>query len=110
MAAPRRLLPGFSFLLADRGGLVLLAVLAASAVLVPVLNLAVSPASALHVPTYMVSLLGKYLTFALLAGPPSWPINTSWSSPHASTASRGSSRAAFSNLGRSSGSRPALSE
>ena len=40
-------------------------VLAASAVLVPVLNLAVSPASALHVPTYMVSLLGKYLTFGL---------------------------------------------
>ena len=67
MAAPRHLLPGVSFLLADRGGLVLLAVLAASAVLVPVLNLAVSPASALHVPTYMVSLLGKYLTFALLA-------------------------------------------
>ena len=24
------------------------------------------------------------MTFALLAGPPSWPINTSWSSPHAS--------------------------
>ena len=67
MAAPRPLLPSVSFLLADRGGLVLLAVLAASAVLVPVLNLAVSPASALHVPTYMVSLLGKYLTFALLA-------------------------------------------
>ncbi|NQV82994.1 MAG: urea ABC transporter permease subunit UrtC [Rhodospirillales bacterium] len=59
--------PGISFLLADRGGLVLLAVLAASAVLVPVLNLLIDPGSALHVPTYMVSLLGKYLTFALLA-------------------------------------------
>ncbi|MAF94324.1 MAG: urea ABC transporter permease subunit UrtC [Rhodospirillaceae bacterium] len=60
-------LPGVSFLLADRGGLVLLGVLAASAVLVPLLNLAVSPDSPLHVPNYMVSLLGKYLTFALLA-------------------------------------------
>lgn len=67
MATPRSHLPGVSFLLADRGGLVLLAVLGASAVLVPVLNLMVSPDSALHVPTYMVSLLGKYLTFALLA-------------------------------------------
>jgi len=67
MRAPRFPLPGVSFLLADRGGLVLLAALAAAAVLVPVLNLAVSPGSALHVPTYMVSLLGKYLTFALLA-------------------------------------------
>jgi urea transport system permease protein len=67
MNAPRMPLPGISFLLADRGGLILLAALAASAVLVPVLNLAVSPDSALHVPTYIVSLLGKYLTFALLA-------------------------------------------
>ncbi len=64
MSAPQS---GISFLLTDRGGLMLLAVLAASAVLVPMLNLAVSPESALHVPTYMVSLLGKYLTFALLA-------------------------------------------
>ena len=44
MPAPRtHHLPGISFLLADRGGLVLLGVLAASAVLVPVLTLAVSP-------------------------------------------------------------------
>jgi len=67
MGANRTHLPGISFLLADRGGLILLAALAAAAVLVPVLNLAVSPGSALHVPNYMVSLLGKYLTFALLA-------------------------------------------
>jgi urea transport system permease protein len=67
MTSPRPYLPGISFLLADRGGLILLGVLGASAVLVPVLNLLVSPDSALHVPTYMVSLLGKYLTFALLA-------------------------------------------
>ncbi|MDA1089914.1 MAG: urea ABC transporter permease subunit UrtC [Proteobacteria bacterium] len=67
MAPSRPHLPGISFVLADRGGLVLLAVLAASAVLVPALNMLVSPESAMHVPTYMVSLLGKYLTFALLA-------------------------------------------
>jgi urea transport system permease protein len=48
-------------------GLVFLGVLLAAAVLVPVLNLATSPDSAVHVPTYVVSLLGKYLTYALLA-------------------------------------------
>ncbi|ADH88695.1 urea ABC transporter, permease protein UrtC [Ancylobacter novellus DSM 506] len=48
-------------------GLVFLGVLLAAAVLVPVLNLATSPESAVHVPTYVVSLLGKYLTYALLA-------------------------------------------
>ncbi|MCK0208857.1 urea ABC transporter permease subunit UrtC [Starkeya koreensis] len=48
-------------------GLVFLGVLVAAAVLVPILNLAISPDSAVHVPTYVVSLLGKYLTYALLA-------------------------------------------
>ncbi len=48
-------------------GLVFLGVLLVAAVLVPVLNLATSPDSAAHVPTYVVSLLGKYLTYALLA-------------------------------------------
>lgn len=48
-------------------GIIFLAVLFAAAVLVPVLNLAVAPDSAVHVPTYVVSLLGKYLTYALLA-------------------------------------------
>jgi urea transport system permease protein len=37
------------------------------AVLVPVLNLAIPADSAAHVPTWVVSLLGKYLAFALLA-------------------------------------------
>ncbi|GAB3447311.1 urea ABC transporter permease subunit UrtC [Insolitispirillum peregrinum] len=36
-------------------------------VLVPVLNLAVPVDSALHLPNYMVTLLGKYLCYALLA-------------------------------------------
>ncbi|UOK70591.1 urea ABC transporter permease subunit UrtC [Ancylobacter polymorphus] len=48
-------------------GIVFLIILAVVAVLVPILNLAVSPNSAVHVPTYVVSLLGKYLTYALLA-------------------------------------------
>ncbi len=55
------------FLLGDRGGLVLLASLAVLAVGVPALNLGLGPESALHVPDYMVGLLGKYLCFALLA-------------------------------------------
>ncbi|WP_084608044.1 urea ABC transporter permease subunit UrtC [Nisaea denitrificans] len=46
---------------------VLLSVLAAIAVLVPLLNLTVPADSAFHVPTYLVSLLGKYLCFAMLA-------------------------------------------
>ena len=51
----------------DRGALIFLAVLAVIAVLVPVLNLAFPPSSALHVPTYLVALFGKYLCYALLA-------------------------------------------
>ncbi|MDE0944755.1 MAG: urea ABC transporter permease subunit UrtC, partial [Alphaproteobacteria bacterium] len=42
-------------------------VLAAITIIVPILNLAVPEGSALHVPTYMMSLFGKYLAFALLA-------------------------------------------
>lgn len=37
------------------------------AILVPVFNLLVPVGSAFHLPTYMVSLLGKYLCFAILA-------------------------------------------
>ncbi|MGA0562400.1 urea ABC transporter permease subunit UrtC [Ancylobacter sp. VNQ12] len=48
-------------------GLVFLGILAAVAVLVPALNLLVSPGSAFYIPTYVVSLLGKYLCYALLA-------------------------------------------
>ena len=51
----------------DRGALIFLGALAAIAVLVPVLNLAFPPSSALHVPTYLVALFGKYLCYALLA-------------------------------------------
>ncbi len=51
----------------DRGALIFLAVLGVIAVLVPFLNLAFPPSSALHVPTYLVALFGKYLCYALLA-------------------------------------------
>jgi urea transport system permease protein len=51
----------------DRRALVFLAILALAAVLVPVLNLAVPTDSAFHVPTYVVTLLGKYVCYALLA-------------------------------------------
>ena len=46
---------------------VVVAILAALAVVVPVLNLAVPFGHPLHVPSFMLFLLGKYLTFALLA-------------------------------------------
>jgi urea transport system permease protein len=51
----------------DRRTVIFLAVLAAIAVLVPVLNLTMPPDSALHVPNYVVTLVGKYLCYALLA-------------------------------------------
>ena len=51
----------------DRRLSILVALLVAAAVLVPVLHLAVPADSAFHVPAYLVALLGKYLTYALLA-------------------------------------------
>ncbi|PWK74069.1 amino acid/amide ABC transporter membrane protein 2 (HAAT family) [Aminobacter sp. AP02] len=44
-----------------------IAVLLAIAVIVPILNIAVPTGSALHVPNYVVGLVGKYLCYALLA-------------------------------------------
>lgn len=51
----------------DRGGQIMLLVLAVVTVLVPILNLAVPPDHPLYISTYTVTLLGKYLTYALLA-------------------------------------------
>ena len=51
----------------DKGGQVLLVVLIFTMTLVSVLNLAVPASSALHLSTYAVTLIGKYLTYALLA-------------------------------------------
>ncbi|EGV31112.1 urea ABC transporter, permease protein UrtC [Thiorhodococcus drewsii AZ1] len=51
----------------DRGGQIFLILLAVTTLLVPILNLAVPTDSPLHVSTFTVTLLGKYLTYALLA-------------------------------------------
>ena len=51
----------------DRGALMFVGAIAALAVLVPFLNLVFPPSSALHVPTYLVALFGKYACYALLA-------------------------------------------
>lgn len=51
----------------DRGGKIMLLVLAAALILVPILNLLIPEGNFLHMPTYLVTLLGKYLTYALLA-------------------------------------------
>src|SRR3954453_13047014 len=51
----------------DRGGQVMLAVLVFTVTLGAVLNLAVPASSALHLSTYAVTLIGKYLTYGLLA-------------------------------------------
>ncbi len=51
----------------DRGGVVLLALLALIVVAVPVLNLAVPASSPFHLSTYVLTLLGKYLCYAMLA-------------------------------------------
>jgi urea transport system permease protein len=51
----------------DRGGAFFVVAVAGIALLVPILNIALSPASAFHVPTYLVALFGKYVCYALLA-------------------------------------------
>lgn len=59
------LLPCWS--LSDRAGLVLLAVLVILGVGVPVPNLLVPANHPLHLSAYTVTVLGKYLCYALLA-------------------------------------------
>ncbi len=51
----------------DKGGQWLIAVIAVVTVMVPILNMAVPEDSVFHLSTYAVSLLGKYLCYALLA-------------------------------------------
>lgn len=57
----------FNMLKQDRGGQIFLTLLALAMVLVPLLNLLLPEANPLHLSTYTVTLLGKYLAFALLA-------------------------------------------
>ncbi|HEY9081151.1 urea ABC transporter permease subunit UrtC [Magnetovibrio sp.] len=54
-------------ILHDRMAVTVLGTLVVAAFAVPALNMMVSPDSAMHVPSYVVTLLGKYLTYALLA-------------------------------------------
>ena len=50
-----------------RGGLLFLSIVAAVAIVVPLLNLAVPATSPLHLSAYGVTLIGKYLCYATLA-------------------------------------------
>ncbi|MGF1684022.1 urea ABC transporter permease subunit UrtC [Photobacterium minamisatsumaniensis] len=56
-----------SILKDDRGGQLLLILLLVAGLVIPALNLLVPQGHFLHVETYTISLLGKYLTYALLA-------------------------------------------
>jgi len=57
----------FGMLRADGGGTTLLGLLLALSIVVPVLHLLVPADSPLHLSSYVMTLLGKYLTYALLA-------------------------------------------
>jgi len=61
------MISGFVFRALDGRIVVAVAILLGVALLVPALNLMTPPDSALHIPTYAVSLFGKYLCYALLA-------------------------------------------
>ena len=58
---------GFLFRGIERVTIVALLVILAVGVGVPLLNLATPESSAFHIPSYVVPLVGKYLTYALLA-------------------------------------------
>ncbi|MCF6289445.1 MAG: urea ABC transporter permease subunit UrtC [Desulfobacterales bacterium] len=51
----------------DRGGALMLGLLVLATIVVPICNLLVPETSALHIPTYTMTLIGKYLCYALLA-------------------------------------------
>lgn len=54
-------------LLSDRGGMIVLGLVLVTMILVPVCNLLVPETSAFHISTFTVTLLGKFLCYALLA-------------------------------------------
>lgn len=56
-----------SILKNDKGGQIVLATLLALVITIPLLNLWVPPGNPFHVETFTVSLLGKYLSYAMLA-------------------------------------------
>jgi urea transport system permease protein len=58
---------GINILEGDRGGKIFLGILLAVSIIVPLANLVFPAGSVFHLSTYTVTLLGKYLSFALLA-------------------------------------------
>ena len=56
-----------TLLRSDTGGALFLALLAGVAIVVPLLNLVVPPSSPLHVSTFVLTLIGKYMCYAMLA-------------------------------------------
>jgi urea transport system permease protein len=62
-----RMIAKYIMPLIGKSGAIFLAALLATAVAVPILNLLTSATSPLHVPDYAVTLMGKYLCYALLA-------------------------------------------
>jgi urea transport system permease protein len=59
--------PGTSLIAGDRGTQLFLALLLTVGVAAPIMHLAFPEDSALHLSTYTMTLLGKYMTYALLA-------------------------------------------
>jgi urea transport system permease protein len=59
--------PLLNLLVGERGTVVFLVIVALVAVVVPVLHLAPSEGSALQISSYTMTLIGKYMTYALLA-------------------------------------------
>lgn len=57
----------YSLIMNDRGGRYVIGFVVVASLLIALSNLLLPESSALHVPTYVVSLLGKYLCYALLA-------------------------------------------
>src|SRR5688572_9840203 len=57
----------FNLLMGERGTVIFLVILIAVAVIVPILHLAFPAGSALHLSSYTMTLIGKYMTYALLA-------------------------------------------
>ena len=49
----------------DRGGQIFLTLLAFAAIIIPILNLGTTIENPFHVSTYTVTLVGKYLAYAL---------------------------------------------
>ncbi len=59
--------PLMNLLLGERGTQIFLAVLLVTAIVVPILHLAFDAGSSLHLSSYTMTLIGKYMTYALLA-------------------------------------------